>query len=382
MHILKFIYSLLLCACIVINASNYSDYSEDEGLVTKWYDLKKNPHSTELKKDIRRHWVLSLDGDGLQGILNLFGLVSLEYLTKKSVIELFDGIVATSFSGVIACLLTLPDPNNPSRPKYSAQDALNILTDRMDEMFVPNYFSFGGVFGSHYRTAPFKDLLNDIFGENNYKDRLLPTALVMHDLNSCQSRAFATTDSRDFYTKDLAMASAAFPNSYEPQKVTPIGSEEVYFLRDGCAAMNNPTVVGVDLLQKHYKVGYEDIHVLSLGRKGDIHLLNDENLSRIEKLTNLWINSQESVADEAASSFLKERYYRFNTYLGMTRFIGIEALELDVDTQNILCDFEEIARILKNLSDVNGIDKELERSKGRVVKRSKLSSRGCGHFCF
>ena len=328
MHVLKLVYLLLISCFIAANASSkYSVLPDDEKscLLTSWDALREYSQVTELKKDTRTHWVLSLDGDGLDGILNLQALVSLESLTKKSVIDLFDGIVATSFSGIIACLLTLPDPDNPSRPKYSAQAASNIITDGIDEMFKPNYFSFGGLFGGYYRTGPFKNLLNNIFGENNYKNRLLPTALVTHDLNTRKARAFATTDAHDFYTKDLVMAATAFPKCYEPQKVMPIGSKDSYLLADGCTAMNNPTVVGVALLQKHYGIGFEDMRVLSLGRtRGEAEvapaLLSGGNLSWMKEIVNLHINGQSNAAENAAKSFLGENYYRFDIYLGPSFF--------------------------------------------------------------
>ena len=65
----------------------------------------------------------------------LLSLAKLENITGKSVIDLFDGISGTSAGGIIACLLTLPDPNNPLRPKYSAQNLLDIIFPRRVEMF-------------------------------------------------------------------------------------------------------------------------------------------------------------------------------------------------------------------------------------------------------
>ena len=385
MRVLKLAYFLIIGSCIVANASNkYGVWPDDEKacLLTGWDDIREVSQLTEIKKDIRPHWVLSLDGDGLHGLLNLQALVSLESLTNKSVIDLFDGIVATSFSGIIACLLTLPDPDNPSRPKYSAQEASGIITDRIDEMFTTNYFSFGGLLGNYYRTGPFKSILNDIFGENNYKNRLLPTALVTHDLNTRKARVFATTDAQDFYTKDLVMAAAAFPKCYEHQKVKSIGSKDSYLLADGCAAMNNPTAAGVALLQKHYGVRFEDIRVLSLGRtRGEAEvapsLLSGGNLSWMKEIVNLHINGQSNAAENAARFFLGENYYRFDIYLGPSFFLTDAASKADESTQNKICDFEAVAEKLKDTADEYGTYRALEQSEGRVVKRDKSSSRQC-----
>ncbi len=385
MRVLKLAYLLIIGSFIAANAShNYGVVPDDEKacLLTSWDAIREASQLTEFKKDTRTHWVLSLDGDGLHGLLNMQALVSLESLTKKSVIDLFDGIVATSFSSIIACLITLPDPDNPSRPKYSAQEASSIITDGIDEMFKTNYFSFGGLFGGYYRTGPFKSLLNNIFGENNYKNRLLPTALVTHDLNTRKARVFATTDAHDFYTKDLVMAATAFPKCYEPQKVKPIGSEVSYLVGDGCTAMNNPTVAGVALLQKHYGVRFEDIRVLSLGRtRGesgvDPSLLSGGNLSWMKEIVNLHINGQSNATENAGRSFLGESYYRFDIYLGPSFFLTDAASKANEYTQNKICDFEAVAEKLKSQADDYGVDRAREQSRGRVVKRYKTSSRQC-----
>jgi hypothetical protein len=384
-HVLKLVYLLIIGSFIVANASNnYGVVPDDEKvcLITSWDSLREASQLTEFKKDTRTHWVLSLDGDGLDGILNLQALVSLESLTKKSVVDLFDGIVATSFSSIVACLITLPDPDNPSRPKYSAQAASDIITDGIDEMFKTNYLSFCGLFGNYYRTGPFKTFLKDIFDRNNYKNSLLPTALVTHDLNTGKALVFATTDAHDFYTKDLVMAATAFPKCYEPQKVKPIGSEVSYLLGDGCTAMNNPTAAGVALLQKHYGVGFEDIRVLSLGRTRGVlqvvpSLLSGGNLSWMKEIVNLYINGQTNATENAAKSFLGENYYRFDIYLGPSLFFTDAASKADAYTQNKICDFEAVAEKLKTLAEEYGENRVREQSKGRVVKRYKSSSRQC-----
>ena len=70
----------------------------------------------------------------------------------KSIIGLFDCVSGTSVFGIIACVLTMPDPLNPEKPKYTAQDLLDIFCARKTDFFKSKWQSFGGLFGTRYKT--------------------------------------------------------------------------------------------------------------------------------------------------------------------------------------------------------------------------------------
>ena len=274
----------------------------------------------------RPHWLLSLDGGGVRGLMHLHTLAELERRTGRSVIDLFDGIAGTSVGGIIACLLTLPDPGSPSRPKYSAQALLDIMMARMDRLFVPKKHSFGGTLRTHYKTKAIKAQLNELLGENRFKDRLLPTVLVACRLDSYTEQLFSTTDIQDYFTKDVAMATGAAPTYFKPQRVCAIGATEdptsFDYFTDGGVCMNNPTLAGIALLHEHYQVLPRDIHILSLGTgaasemHANSHLLRGGSLAWVREIARLCMTGQLSAADDTARFYCGDRYHRFDPYLG------------------------------------------------------------------
>ncbi len=332
MCVLKFKYLFLITCFMAINAANTECLTQLDmessknvscaSLTERCGQLNESMANASCTNGTRPYWLLSLDGGGIRGLMHLHALVKLEEVTQKSVIDLFDGVAGTSIGGVIACLLTLPNPDFPTRPLYSARDVLEIMFENKDEMVVTNWQSLGGILGTHYKTTPVRNFLEKILGKNNFKNRLLPTVLITHDLHSYSERLISTTDSQDFYTKDVAMATCAAPTYYEPQYVRTIDSSNEYLLSDGGTAMNNPILAGIALIQQHYGASMNDIHAVSLGTGAVGERRNGDSLHGggcfdwAVEIADLCIDGQLSVIDSTARLYLGNRYYRFNPHLG------------------------------------------------------------------
>ncbi len=332
MRILKFKYLFLITCFMAINATN-TEYLKQldmessknvshASLTERCGQLNESMANASCANGTRPYWLLSLDGGGIRGLMHLYALVKLEEITQKSVIDLFDGVAGTSIGGVIACLLTLPNPEFPTRSLYSARDVLEIMLENKDEMVVTNWESLGGILGTHYKTAPVKNFLEKILRKNSFKNRLLPTVLITHDLHSYSERLISTTDSQDFYTKDVAMATCAAPTYCEPQYVSTIDSSNEYLLSDGGTAMNNPVLAGIALIQQHYGASMDDICAVSFGtgvvgerHNGDF-LRSGGCFDWACEIADLCIDGQLSVIESTAKLYLGNRYYRFNPYLG------------------------------------------------------------------
>ncbi len=271
----------------------------------------------------KEYWLLSLDGGGERGILHLKTLAELEKRTGKRIVDMFDGIAGTSIGGIIATLLTAPDPNNPLKPRYSPQELLDIFFAKRFVMFQPKWFSFNGLLRTKYKTRGMQYFLFSMLGGNTFKNRWLPTVLVTHDLNSYGVRPFSSIDDDDYFAKDIAMATAAAPTYYKPQQIFPINKPNSpgYFVSDGGTCMSTPTHAGIAMLQKHYNAKPEQIHVLSLGTGLSNVPFNSNNLrsgrgfSWINVLADMLILGQQSTDINVASLFLGNRYHRFNPLL-------------------------------------------------------------------
>lgn len=270
-----------------------------------------------------QRWLLSLDGGGVRGLMQLHALAELERRTGKTIPEMFDGIAGTSIGGIIACLLTLPDPKYPTRPKYSARDLLTIFQENLGNLFVSKWQSFGGLFRTRYKTSSIKSVLDKLLKDNTFKDRLLPVVLVTHDLNLNEERLISTTDEEDFLTKHVAMATGAAPTYFKPQHVFPINisNSRGYVLSDGGTCMNNPTLPGLALMRAHYGVEANAVKVLSLGTGIKSTTCMKDGLFRGgilkwgKAIADTCIAGQSSAANHLTRAYCGDYYYRFNPVL-------------------------------------------------------------------
>ncbi|MCX7343007.1 MAG: patatin-like phospholipase family protein [Proteobacteria bacterium] len=294
-----------------------------EALLRRGLSGKNSPELLTLQspETPRPRWLLSLDGGGIRGLMQLQIIAEIERITKKSIIELFDAVAGTSIGGIIASLLTMPDPLSPKKPKYSAQDLLNIFVARQDEMFKSKWKSLGGLFGTRYKTTPFINLLKDLAGDNKFSNRLLPTVLVTHNLITNEEQLFSSRDHEDFYTWAIAAATGAAPTYFKPQRVFPVGchpSHRGYVLSDGGTCMNNPTMAGVALMHEVYSVDADDLNVVSLGTgtsgtsQLNTQLLRGGILSWGFVIANTCIAGQASSTNKLAELYCKDKYHRLN----------------------------------------------------------------------
>ncbi len=311
-----------------------------------------------------QRWLLSLDGGGARGLMQLHTLAELERRTRKSIPEMFDGISGTSIGGMIACLLTLPDPENPKKPKYSAQALLTIVQDNLGKLFVSKWQSLGGLLRTRYKTSSIKSVLEQLLKNNTFKDRLLPIVLVTHDLNINEERLISTTDDEDFLTKDVAMATGAAPTYFKPQHVFPINipHSRGYVLSDGGTCMNNPTLPGLALMRTHYGVLPSDVKVLSLGTgiKSTTHmnegLLRGGILKWGGSIADTCIAGQSSAANHLTRAYCGDHYFRLNPVLAPENMQLDDISESNQDAlfaanQHMLSEhseqFEKIVKALK-----------------------------------
>jgi len=120
--------------------------------------------------------ILSIDGGGIRGILPGQVLVALEKkLQKKSgnpnarIADFFDMIAGTSTGGILTCLYLCPDEKNPARPRFTAQEAVDLYLKYGNDIFRDNIRqklrSFGGLTDQKYSADSLENLLRKYFKE-------------------------------------------------------------------------------------------------------------------------------------------------------------------------------------------------------------------------
>ena len=78
--------------------------------------------------------VLVIDGGGVRGIVPARILQEIEERTGKPVSELFDLVAGASTGAIVAAGLVIPDPADPSKPRFSDVALLKFVNDGDAEM--------------------------------------------------------------------------------------------------------------------------------------------------------------------------------------------------------------------------------------------------------
>lgn len=207
--------------------------------------------------------ILSIDGGGIRGIIPGQILVFLEKkLQEKTgnpdarICDFFDFVAGTSTGGILACLHLLPDPENPTRPRCSAQDAVNFYINRGHEVFRKSVWkqvkSAFGFMDEKFDKYHFEKLLDGFFQNASLAELLKPCLITAYDIEDRKAHFFSQSDARkyqykNFLLRDVTRATSAAPTFFEVVKVKslardPYTLKENYTLVDGGVFANNPTL--------------------------------------------------------------------------------------------------------------------------------------------
>ncbi|TVQ85430.1 MAG: hypothetical protein EA357_00570 [Micavibrio sp.] len=132
--------------------------------------------------------VLVIDGGGVRGIIPARILKEIEKKTGKHTSELFDMIAVSSGGALVGASLTVPSPENPKKPRFTAaevldtfkRDAPNIFPHikfRNIKHFVPGADGF-------YDVENFEKILRDLYGETKMKDSLTDLIITATDMKA------------------------------------------------------------------------------------------------------------------------------------------------------------------------------------------------------
>lgn len=226
----------------------------------------------------RKKRILSIDGGGIRGIIPGQILVEIEREFQIKISDYFDLIAGTSTGGILASALLLPDPNNRSKRKYTAEEVVGLYFERGDQIFDIPFFhkltSVGGILDEKYPATGIENALNDYFGDVWLKDLLKPCLITTYDIENRKGHFFGqhkakTSPEFNFKIKDVARATSAAPTYFECERVT---SEEgeTFSLIDGGVFVNNPALVayaeGRNIFQVRGKdAKAKDMEILSIG---------------------------------------------------------------------------------------------------------------------
>jgi len=226
--------------------------------------------------------ILSIDGGGIRGIIPGQILVTFEKKLQQlsgdegmRIADVFDLVAGTSTGGILSCLYLCPDSAAPSRPMFTAEQAVNLYLQNGDDVFDLSVFkemtSLGGLTDERYSADYLEKLLKSYFDDLKLSDLLKPCLITAYDINRRKAHFFNSADTagsrseKDFLVRDVARSTSAAPTYFEPANIE-AGDRSVYPLIDGGVFANNPAMCAcVEAFKINPTVKISDLQVLSLG---------------------------------------------------------------------------------------------------------------------
>jgi len=223
--------------------------------------------------------ILSIDGGGIRGIIPGQILVSLEKKLQDKlgdrnarIGEYFDMVAGTSTGAILASAYVCPNEN--SKPKYSAKEAVDIYIEEGDEIFDVGFWrsigSMGGLTDEKYSAKELENILKETFGDTKLSNLLKPTCFVAYDIKNRSQEIFTqhnASDEKDFFVREMLRGSSAAPTYFESAKVyslQPRRKKHVFV--DGGMVANDPTLCAYSEALKFKGVnGISDMMILSIG---------------------------------------------------------------------------------------------------------------------
>lgn len=229
--------------------------------------------------------ILAIDGGGIRGIIPGMVLVRLEQkLQIKSgnpnarLADYFDLIAGTSTGGILTCGYLLPDEINPARPKYKAEDVVNLYLENGSSIFsIPLWHrivTLNGLFGAKYPVKNIQKVFETYFKDIRLSQLLKPCLVSSYDTANRNVHLFTQHDAVknpgwDYLVKNICRAASAAPTYFKSAHVKSL-TGEYYTLIDGGVYVNNPALSAYSEAYHEEKVNPKEMLIFSLGT-GFVH---------------------------------------------------------------------------------------------------------------
>jgi patatin-like phospholipase/acyl hydrolase len=275
-------------------------------------------HGTQPAPDSIR--ILTIDGGGVRGIIPAVVLGEIERLTGHHPSELFDVIAGTSTGSLLAMSMIVPGEDG--RPKYRAASSADAY-----EAFAPKIFprerwlQIRGLVHEKYSAVGLEAALQEFLGEARFSQALVHCFVPTYDLLSQDIHVFDSAHSTlnsgdDILMRHVVRGATAAPTYFDPFVIQPPISDHKRVLVDGGLYANNPSMLALTQVARHY--ADSDVLVVSLGTgRTPAQAVSEDGqdwgLAQWAKpLLHIVANGTNKVIDLELQHFLgSERYFRF-----------------------------------------------------------------------
>lgn len=321
--------------------------------------------------------ILVLNGFGVKSLVIARILEEIERVSGKKIHQLFDVIAGSSSAGLLALALSVADPLDPNKAKYSAGDLVKILKGQSKDIFkkpsiLKRVKTIGGLFGAKYSENGIKKVSQEIFGEALLSKSLTNVLVTGMDVNMMSVHSFNNMDAKtsksdDFYVKDLAVASMATPIYFPVAKIKNLSGEKLNVVDGGLGAPNPATQAIAYAGRLGYDINKTIMTVIDGGDK--VRISNSREFNNMglfnlgaDRLVKMMVSAQSSATDQAlVNAFLNpDNYIKIrtnlqddNVRLDNTSSSNLEAL-ITAAKQTIMNNKNKINSLVKKVS--NGED--------------------------
>jgi patatin-like phospholipase/acyl hydrolase len=208
---------------------------------------------------VDRFRVLSIDGGGIRGLIaarviaRLEELISAEAGEERRLADCFHMFAGTSTGGLLALGLTVPDPDDPSRPGLSGADLVELYMTEGPRIFgdtLHKLLSLGGWIGPKHPEARLERALRDRFGEARLRDALRELIVTSYDMTEPGPHFFKRWRARESGDRDVEMVEVGLSTSAAPTYFPSRGLAGRALVDGGLFAANPSVAAVVEALKR------------------------------------------------------------------------------------------------------------------------------------
>lgn len=338
--------------------------TDRETQLTTSHDLECE-REAEPEKVLR---ILSLDGGGVRGLIEARMLMTIEKQTGKRITDLFHIVGGTSAGGILATLLTLPSDDDPSIPKYTAEEIFDLMYWDLHEVFTPNLFSFYGIFGPKYNATPYHSHIKRFIGNQLMKDSTIPTIVFAYNTVTQKLEGLSSWCQDIQYKKtDAIAATSAAQVLFSPYTTRPLVYDETtqeycsasfqYTFADGAMTANNPSVLILSHALNLFPTA-KKVEIISLGAGHTHRPLTCDDIDQAGFLQwSKYFPSTLSASQSSSSQEILHNLFSFQNirhgghYLRLDPLIHKEQMKLDntnISNLNSLVQSTDLYLLLHN----------------------------------
>jgi patatin-like phospholipase/acyl hydrolase len=173
-------------------------------------------------------------------------------------VDYFDLVAGTSTGSLVASMVTVPDRNKPTRPRFSAKQFTEIYIENAPTIFPPSTGPFGqlwktivSLFGPKYLGKGLESVLEKLLGDDPLSIPLTSVIIPSFDINTQQPVFFSSWQAKrnpleNPPLKLVCQASTAAPTYLPAVQFSipdhPAPQTRQFNMVDGGVAVNNPVI--------------------------------------------------------------------------------------------------------------------------------------------